>query len=134
MTNTANEQTLWALMQNINRCWYEKRFEPLGNYFHDDIVFNSPDLKRQATGKAVCVQSYRDFMESSTILLYQETNPLVHIFENTAIVHYDFEMRYEQKGQVFHDTGTDILVFNRHGDAWKAVWRTMANLKDVQDS
>ncbi|MGK6353362.1 DUF4440 domain-containing protein [Parapedobacter sp. DT-150] len=130
-TTHTSSQILWELMQKINRCWYEKRFEELDDYFHETIVFNSPDLKHQATGRTMCIQSYVDFMENSTVLLYWEGNPHVHIFENTAIINYDFEMRYEQQGKVFHDTGTDILVFNRHGDTWKAVWRTMTNLKNA---
>lgn len=131
MENTTPNQVVWELMQAINRCWYEKRFEPLEDYFHEEVVFNSPDLKQQVVGRTACIQSYKDFMAHSNILLYKETNPLIHTFENTAIVHYDFEIQYEQKGQSFHDTGTDILVFNRYEDAWKAVWRTLTNLKSV---
>lgn len=32
-------------------------------------------------------------------------------FDNTAIVTYDFEMKYEQKDKGYHETGTDIMYF-----------------------
>ena len=128
---TKDQQDLWNIMQQINNCWYKGQPAQLTEYFHDNIVFNSPDLKRQSTGKDICIQSYIDFLNSSKILLFNETNPLVHIFDNTAIVTYEFEMKYEQKDKVYHETGTDIMIFNKQENSWKAVWRSLADLKSI---
>jgi hypothetical protein len=128
---TEDQQDLWNIMQQINNCWYKRQPAQLAEYFHDNIVFNSPDLKRQSTGKDICIQSYIDFLNSSKILLFNETNPVVHIFDNTAIVTYEFEMKYEQKDKVYHETGTDIMIFNKQENSWKAVWRSLANIKSV---
>jgi len=128
---TKDQQNLWDIMQQINNCWYKGQPAQLAEYFHDNIVFNSPDLKKQSAGKDICIQSYINFINSSKILLFKETNPVVHIFDNTAIVTYEFEMKYEQKDKVYHETGTDIMVFNKQENSWKAVWRSLADLKSI---
>lgn len=64
---TKDQQDLWNIMQQINHYWYKGQPTQLAEYFHDNIVFNSPDLKRQATGKDICIQSYIDFRNSAKI-------------------------------------------------------------------
>ncbi|MBD0331587.1 MAG: nuclear transport factor 2 family protein [Chitinophagaceae bacterium] len=128
---TKDQQDLWNIMQQINNCWYKGQPAQLADYFHDNIVFNSPDLKQQFTGKEICIKSYIDFLSNSKVLLYNETNPIVHVFDNTAIITYDFEMKYEQKDKVYHETGTDIMIFNKQQNSWKVVWRSLANLKNL---
>lgn len=125
------QRKLWMLMQKINRCWYEGRPLELSDFFHDDIVFNSPDFLHQDKGREQCIRSYADFMDSSRILLYKEHNPGVQMFRHTAIVTYDFEMKYEQNNVIYHETGTDIFVFEQEKEQWKAVWRVMGNIKNV---
>jgi hypothetical protein len=127
---TKDQQELWTLMQQINNCWCKGQPAQLADYLHDNIVFNSPDLKHQFTGKDTCIQSYIDFLNNSKVLLYNESNPVVHVFNNTAIVTYDFEMKYEQKNKLYHETGTDIMIFNKQ-ISWKAVWRSLSNLKTL---
>ena len=128
---TKDQQELWNIMQQINKSWLSRQPAQLAGYFHENVVFNSPDLKRQSVGKDICVQSYIDFMNNSKVLFCNETNPIVHVFDNTAIVTYDFEMKYEQKNKVYHETGTDILIFNKQQDSWKAVWRSLANINSL---
>jgi hypothetical protein len=70
-------------------------------------------------------------MNNSKVLLYNEGNPVVGIFANTAVVTYDFEMKCEQNNKTCHETGTDIMVFDRNQDSWKVVWRGLSNLKNV---
>lgn len=118
-------------MQQINKSWLEGQRAQLTDYFHENVVFNSPDLKRQSIGKDICVQSYLDLMNNSKVLFYTDTNPIVHVFDNTAIVIYDFEMKYEQKNKVYHETGTDIMIFGKQQNSWKAVWRSLANIKSL---
>ncbi len=126
-----DQRELWELIQKINGCWYKGDPLQLADFFHPNIVFNSPDFKHQITGKDNCAQTYIDFMNNSKVLLYNEGNPTVGIFSNTAIVTYDFEMKYEQNNKTYHETGTDIMVFERHQDTWKVIWRGLSNLKNL---
>jgi hypothetical protein len=128
---TKEQQYLWDIMHQINNGWLTGQPAQLADYFHENIVFNSPDLRKQSIGKDICIQSYTDFISNSKILFFDQTNPIVHVFDNTAIVTYDFEMKYEQKDQVYDETGTDIMIFNKQRYSWKAVWRTLLNLKSL---
>src|SRR5450759_5775485 len=91
-----DQKELWELMQKINDCWYKGDPLQLSDFFHPNIAFNSPDFKHQIIGKDNCVQTYIDFMSNSKVLLYNEGNPTVGLFANTAVVTYDFEMKYDQ--------------------------------------
>lgn len=128
---TKQQQELWILIQKINNCWYRGQPADLSAYFHQNVVFNSPDFSRQITGKENCIQTYIDFMKRSTVLHYTERNPVIQLFEKTAMVTYDFEMKYEQKGKTYHETGTDILAFEKAGQSWKVIWRALSNLRPV---
>jgi len=118
-------------MQQINNSWLGGQSAKLADYFHESIVFNSPDLKQQSIGKDICIESYADFLGKSKVLLFNQSNPRVHIFDYTAILAYDFEMKYEQKSKTYHETGTDVMIFTREKDLWKAVWRTLVNLESL---
>ncbi len=128
-----NEQQLafWTLVQKINNYWYSGQLTALSAYFHQNVVFNSPDFKHQVIGKENCIRTYIDFLNISSILLYTESNPTVQIFKETVIVTYDFEIKYEQNNKTYHEAGTDILVFGKEQQSWKIVWRGMSNLKNV---
>src|ERR1035437_5769995 len=112
-------QELWNLMRQINICWFKEQIHKLTDYFDDKIVFNSPDFKHLIVGKDNCIQTYTDFMKISKVLLYNEANENVQLFDTTGIVTYDFEMKYEQQGKTYHETGTDIVFFNRQDHSWK---------------
>lgn len=116
-------------MKLINSCWMNKSFTKLYDCFHNDVVFNSPDFVHKIVGREKCVQSYIDFMNNSQILFFNEKNPDVDLFETSAIVKYEFEMKYEQNKKHFHEGGTDIYLFLNVDGEWKAIWRSMANLK-----
>lgn len=128
------QHDLWALVQKINTAWHSGHTGELAPYFHDEVVFNSPDFKHQIKGKENCVRTYTDFMSTSEVLFYNESNPKVHTSGDTAVVTYDFEMKYEQNNQTHHERGTDILVFNRDPDGWKVIWRGLSNLAVVETS
>ena len=131
MNSNKEREDIWTLVKKINDCWYKGEPSRLTDFFHLNIVFNSPDFKHQIVGRDNCIQTYIDFMNNSKVLLYNEGNPNVHLFANTATVAYDFEMKYEQNNKLYHETGTDIMVFERDKDSWKAVWRGLSNLKNV---
>ncbi|MGC4231491.1 MAG: nuclear transport factor 2 family protein [Niabella sp.] len=122
-------QEIRERVRKINAAWYSKKFDELSSYFHEQVVFNSPDFLQQVRGKESCVQTYKDFMNASTVLLYNENDIQIQLSHHTAVVTYHFEMKYEQNNQLFHETGTDILVFTKDGE-WKVLWRAVSNLKN----
>ncbi len=124
-------QELWDVVKRINNCWYQGQPSDIEDYFHRDVVFNSPDFKQQISGKVNCINTYIEFMSSSKVLLYNEKKPVIHQYGETAIVNYDFEMKYEQNGKLNHETGTDVMVFCKDLGHWKVVWRFVTNLQNI---
>lgn len=125
------QQELWAVVQKINECWYKGQASQLGDFFHHIVVFNSPDFRHQISGKDNCTQTYVDFLKISKVLLYNENNHTVQLFDNTAIVTYDFEMKYEQNNKTYHEVRTDIMVLILFQGSWRLAWRGLSNLKDA---
>jgi len=125
-----SQNKLWTLAQQINDCWHKGNPSELSHFFHEEVVFNSPDFVHQIKGKDNCVQTYFDFLDNSEVLLYNTNNPKVELFDSTGIIAYDFEMKYEQNDKVHHEIGTDILVFQKTENSWKVIWRGLSNLKN----
>jgi hypothetical protein len=130
-TLNKDQKQLWKLIRKINNCWHRGNPLELSDFFDQNVVFNSPDFKRQIIGKDNCIRTYIDFMNNSKVLIYNESNPAVQLFANTAVVTYDFEMKYEQNNNTYHETGTDILIFERRQGLWKVIWRGLSNLKNI---
>ncbi len=125
-----SQNKLWTLAKQINDCWHKGNPSELSHFFHQEVVFNSPDFVHQIKGKDDCVQTYFDFLENSEVLLYNTSNPKVEMFASTGIIAYDFEMKYKQNDKVHHEIGTDILVFQKTENSWKVIWRGLSNLKN----
>lgn len=125
------QQEIWTIIQKINQSWKIGNFSDFDKYFHENIVFNSPDFRNEINGKIACVQTYQNFADNSEVLMYEENNPKIVITENTAIATYEFEMRYKQNGKIYHETGIDILVLSKAENIWKVIWRGMSNLNSI---
>ena len=122
---TKVQQEIWQLIQDLNDTWVKGRPEDLLDLFHEDMVIISPDFQELGRGKEVCMQSYKDFSTKADIKDLKIMNPRIDVYENTAITSYSFEITYEMKDKIFHDTGRDMFVFVREGGKWQAVWRTI---------
>ncbi|MBL7682068.1 MAG: nuclear transport factor 2 family protein [Flavipsychrobacter sp.] len=129
--HTNEQKEMWVLTRKINECWYNGQLHALDGIFDDNVIFNSPDFKHQIVGKENCIQTYIDFLSNSKILLYNESKPIVQMFGSTSIVTYDFEMKYEQNTKTYHETGTDILIYQMQENSWKVIWRALSNLNTL---
>jgi hypothetical protein len=125
---TKVQQEIWQLIQDLNDIWVKGRPEDLLDLFHEDMVIISPDFQERGRGKEACMKSYKDFSTQADIKDLKVMNPRIDVYENTAITSYSFEITYEMKDKIFHDTGRDMLVFVREGGKWQAVWRTILPL------
>lgn len=110
-------------IKKINQSWLEGHPENLNQFFHDDMLILSPDFKIMGAGKAVCMKSYSDFISQAVIKDYQESDPEIHVWGDTAIAFYNFEIAWEMKGKSSKETGRDFFVFTFENDKWLAVWR-----------
>lgn len=119
----ANE--LNSMVKEINSAWQEERFEDLMEYFHEDIVISGPNFEGGEKGRRACIKSFKQFLEAAEIHQYNESDFNSLVWDNTAVVHYAFDMSYSIKGQKFRDKGFDLYVFSKENNKWKAIWRTL---------
>lgn len=123
---TIDADEIWDLVQRMNDAWAKPGGpEELASFFREDIVMVHPDFTYRTEGRDACVASYEDFCRQAEIRDFKINNPGIHVFGNTAIATYSYEIAYEMGGERFNDTGRDIFVFVRENDRWRAVWRTM---------
>jgi ketosteroid isomerase-like protein len=119
-----------SLLQRINAAWLHGETDNLLDLFHDNMVIAVPGSTERAEGKQVCAASYRDFRQQATILAYQEADPEINVWGDTAVATYRYVMDYEIGGDLQHDHGQDVFVFARGPEGWRAVWRTLVPLPE----
>ena len=64
------------------------------------------------------------------VVSYAESDHQVDLAGNSAVASFRFEMVYARDGASYRSTGRDLWVFERQGDGWLAVWRTMLDLAE----
>lgn len=131
MAQSDDIEYLEQLMKAINEAWLQQQFDRFDLYFHEEIVFNSPDFSRQIKGRDACVQSYRDFMRIATIDFFKTQSPHIDLTGATAVIKVPFEMHFQLNGKQFREKGTDIFVCSYSQNSWRAVWRCMVQLDNV---
>jgi hypothetical protein len=120
-----DSEAIRRLLQRINAAWREGRVEELYDCFHEKISVAPPGFQTRVEGREPCVQSYRDFLSQAVVKEYTESEPVVDVWENTAVATYRWEMTWEMGGQTYRESGHDLFVFSREAGRWWAVWRTI---------
>ncbi|MGA2667345.1 MAG: nuclear transport factor 2 family protein [Ignavibacteria bacterium] len=122
---TSAQQEIWQVIQKINNAWSENRTEELHQYFYKDFVIVGTDLHPLAKGRDACIKSYKDFVSEAVVHEYKESDPVIDIFDDTAVAGYKFDITYEMKGKTYIEDGRDLFVFINGNGKWLAVWRML---------
>jgi len=118
-------QEIRQVMKKINQAWLKGRPQELQAYFHPDIQFIGSNLETLATGRAICIDSYQDFINQAAVRKYTENDFDIQVWGNTAFIRYSFDIEYQMQGKSHRDTGKDLFAFTYHQGRWLAVWRLM---------
>ncbi|UCC72218.1 MAG: nuclear transport factor 2 family protein [Gemmatimonadota bacterium] len=113
------------VLRRINQAWVKGNIDRLHELFHEDIVIAHPGFGRREAGRDACVASYRDFTAQAAVHEYQEEDPTIDVWGDTAVASYMFRIDYEIGGERYKESGFDLFVFLREGGNWRAVWRTL---------
>lgn len=122
------EDDFVKFVEDMDRCWREGRFHDLDTYLADDVVIVAPDGQTRLEGLAAAVESYREFMTSSSVEHYTILNPVVTHRDDTAVIEYQWSMAWTSAGIDRDDKGREILVLARREDRWRVIWRTQIPL------
>lgn len=115
---------LIALVESMDRCWIERRFDDLAAFLAPDIVMVAPGGTGRIEGLSAAAESYREFMDRSRIARFDARDHAVTERGDTAIVEYRWDMAWESEGASHEATGRELLVLARRGGEWRVVWRT----------
>lgn len=125
-----SKKEIIEIIKKINLSWVEGRPENLSNYFHENMMIVSPELKVMGKGREECIKSYTDFINQATINEYKESEPEIYVWGNTAIASYKYDIAWEMKGKSFKEPGQDLFVFTYTNGKWLAVWRKVIPIKE----
>ena len=117
-------------LRRINQAWLEGRPLDLGPLFHPDVVMVIPGFAGRAQGREVLVKGFVDFCSGARVESFEESDTQVDVVGRSAVASFAFSMVYEQGGARFRSTGRDLWIFEREGEEWLAVWRTMLDVTD----
>jgi uncharacterized protein (TIGR02246 family) len=113
------------VLERINDAWRSGQLDQLADCFHPDMVIVGPGNQELARGRDACVASYGAFLRDCSVRAYRESGLSVREWGNVAVATYAWEMDYEQGGRLQREAGTDLFVFERQGEGWRAVWRAV---------
>ena len=130
MTDKSKSLRAAAAMRQINQAWLDNRIEDLAPLVHSEIVMVFPGFTGRARGREGFLAAFRDFTQNATIHEFREHDHQVDVAGDTAVVSLRFEMVYERSGERHRTTGRDVWVFQKQGETWLAVWRTMLDLDE----
>ena len=122
-SGAVDEAEIRSLLKSISEAWLNGNTGKLNHYFHDRMTIRGPDLQRLGAGKQECVKSYEDFTKQAVIREYEELEPEIELYGDTAVVVSPWKITCELKDQQYQETGRDLLVLNRDKQAWLVVWR-----------
>jgi ketosteroid isomerase-like protein len=125
MNLTPSQQEIWQIIQNINIAWSKNHTEDLHKYFHGNMVIVDPNQHPLSSGSQACIDSYKEFIDNAIVHEYKESNPVIHIFGDTAIASYRFDINYDMKGKNYIESGRDLFALNKEEGKWLAVWRML---------
>lgn len=130
MVDKSNIDEVTAVMRQINRAWLDDRLKDLAPRVHPDIVMALPGFTGRSQGREEFLEGFRDFTQNATVHEFREYDHQIDIVGETAVINYRYEMVYEHTGERYHATGRDLWVFQKEGEEWLAVWRTMLDVDE----
>ena len=108
----------------MDRCWREGRFHDLDTYLADDVMIIAPDWRTRREGLPAAVESYREFMASSSVEHYTTSDHVITRRGAMAVIEYQWNMAWTSAGMDHNDEGREILVLALRDGHWRVVWRT----------
>lgn len=126
------EETIRHVIERINTCWQEKRYDEIGAFLAEDAVIAAPGSNQRVRGRDAYVQSYRDYDQAVTTHEFNASDPQIDVVGNVAVAVCPFSVVYEMGGETYRESGRDILMFLKSGNNWIVVWRTMQVVSSEQ--
>ena len=130
MIQESDRESAAATMGQINRIWLDGQVEDIATMVHSEIVMVVPGFIGRIQGREEFLAGFRDFCQNARIQEFRDYAHQVDVVGDTAVITFLYDMVYERYGERYRSTGRDLWVFQKHGGAWIAVWRTMLGMEE----
>lgn len=117
----------------INKAWRNGQPMEMYEYLHPDITMALPGFKEKAVGRHTFLASFVEFCANAQIVQYSESDEAINVIDKVAIATFRFKMVYDRVSYRAESSGRDVWVFERVGNKWLAVWRTMIELQESRE-
>ncbi len=115
------KQEIWATVRAMNDAWTKGNPDDLAKFFHHDMVAITPTDRKRLDGEAACIAGWKGFCNAARIHRWEEIDPVIHVYGNSAVVAYYFDMSFDMGGKTIDLGGRDMFFFVREGERWWAV-------------
>jgi ketosteroid isomerase-like protein len=116
-------------LETINASWLSGNpaavTSALSASFHSNMVIKDGELNTVAEGHDASVASYVDFIKMANISKFEQAEPDIRVFGDSAIASYNWRIVYTLEGTECDEKGGDVFAFFRTDGKWLAVWRAM---------
>lgn len=119
--DTPTQQDIWRTVRAMNDAWTKGNPDDLVNFFHPHMVAVTATDRLRRLGQAECLAGWKGFAQAATIHYWTETEPLIQVYGDSAVVSYYFDMAFTMGGQRIEMGGRDLFFFVREQGRWWAV-------------
>lgn len=118
---------IWAMVRALNDAWTIGDPDELARYFHPDMVAITATDRLRREGADACISGWKGFARSARMHHWKETDPLIHVHGDSAVVAYYFDMSFEMGGDMVHSQGRDMFFLAKLDGRWWVVADQFSN-------
>ncbi len=115
------KQEIWTTVRAMNDAWTRGNPDDLSKFFHQNMVAITPTDRHRLDGQAACVAGWKGFCNAARIHRWEEKDPVIHVYGDSAVVAYDFDVSFDMGGNTIDMGGRDMFFFIKEGQRWWAV-------------
>ena len=115
------ENEVWETLRKLNDAWTKGDGKDLKNFFHRDMVAITPTDRNRREGRDDCIAGWGGFLSMAKVHSWEEIDPKIQIYGDSAVVTYYYVMAFEMGGQLIEMSGRDMFVFVEENGKWWAV-------------
>lgn len=118
------QEDVWNVVKQINQAAMAADIDTCRELAHEGMVV-FPTLSQRVEGRESYLESILEFAGRGTVKTYNQLEPSIDIFADTAVVTYRYESVWESDGKPIEDAGHDVWVLVRENGVWLLAWRTL---------
>ncbi|MBI5838214.1 MAG: nuclear transport factor 2 family protein [Candidatus Eisenbacteria bacterium] len=112
---------VWRVVRALNDSWTKSDGSGLTRYFHPRMTAIALGVRGRYVGQEDCVAAWKAFAGYVTVHSWEEMDPRVEVFGDTAVVTYEYEMSVTRRGQQETLRGRDMMTLVREDGRWWVV-------------